>query len=147
MADRRAVRWRNESNLLTPAADAQEEAGISTGVFDKGTTLTRILMELAITPVTTNTNADIWIAIWVGAFGGIPADISADSDDSYLYWSRVVMRVPSATGPDWFQYRTLDLRGQRVARSDRENIHLVVHAGAASAFNVFATTRVLLKLP
>ena len=138
--------WVNESNVLVPGDGTQFSTTIDSGKFDKGTTMVRILADFSITPTVVNTNAQIWLAIWSGAVGGAPVDISSNDQYNYLYWTEVVMRVPGSTGPDWFQYRTIDVRGQRQARSGADEIRLMAR-GLNSGANIYVSSRVLLLLP
>ena len=114
MTSRRQREWRNESGILTPALNSQVNVAIGSTVFQKGATVVRIIGEIAMTPVTVDTDAELWVAIWVGHGGG-PANISTDGNDSFLYWKRVVHNLASAGAgsTERFQYRQFDIRGQR----------------------------------
>ena len=108
--------------------------------------VTRILLSVATRIVTLNAFGNITMAVWVGQFGGIPTNIEADSDESYMMWAGHQQVGAVGAGPG-VVLRTFDLRGQRASRSDSENIHFVVRADAASAIVTAVWLRVLVLLP
>ena len=54
MTSARQREWRNESNLLTPAASSQVNVGLATNNFEKGQTLVRTILRIGVSPVTVN---------------------------------------------------------------------------------------------
>jgi len=146
MSSPRQRKWFNELNQVTLTATSQSSFTLSTTGFDKGETVVRELLSVSIRQVTANVDQVIAVAMWVGQFGGIPSDITADSPESYLMWDGWDQNASSAGG-EQIQYRKYDLRGQRSSRSDSENVHFVmrVDGGSSVIFTVFS--RLLLLLP
>ena len=143
---RRAREWINRTDLLTPAASGQADVAISTALFNKGCTVVRILLDVDITPVTLGVPVGVYVAVWVGTTGSVPADISQDTNQSYMMWTRLVIRLNSGEGQDQFVHRTFDLRGMRRAREDNDDIYFIARADSASAVNVYTASRVLCLL-
>ena len=149
MTTRRRREWRNESGILSVGVSSQVAAQVGTSVFEKGATLVRSIFEFTVTPVTTNTDGILWIALWVGHGGG-PADISADGNDTYVYWTRIVHNLSTAEGTgatERFQYRRGDIRSQRRSRQDDDNVELIGRSSGASAHNLYYVIRTLYLLP
>jgi len=145
---RRELTWRNEHNQIVLAAGTQASADIGgVGNFVRNSTVTRILVDLQVTPVTLNVPVQIAYAIWVGNFLGIPGNIEIDSDERFLLWNAVTFRVGLLGEGGFFMNRIHDVRGQRKARQDNEGPHFVARVDGGSAVNVEITTRVLIRLP
>ena len=145
----RTREWKNETIILSPAANTQVATEFATGLTIKGATLQRIIVQLAVTPVTVDVNTIIHFAIWPGPAGGEPANIHVADNASYLYWTSFPMAlavaIPGAT--ERFQYRQFDVRGQRVFRSDFDGLWMLARSDAASAVNYYVGVRTLMLLP
>jgi len=143
---RRQRKWLNEQNSDTLTGGTQDDFTIATTGFDKGETVERMLISVSTDPVTQSALVQVTLAIWVGQFGGIPTDISADSPESYMLWDGYLQETAGAGG-ERIHYRTYDLKGKRASRSDSENIHFVYRVSAASDLRVDVWSRVLILLP
>ena len=142
---RRQREWRNETNLLTPAANTQASVGIASGVFEKGCTMVRMLLDIYMTPVTLDVNSQVYIAVWAGRTTP-PTTISSSTNRSYLLWTHALLRKTSGEGQDWFRHLTYDLRGQRRSRDDDDSIFFIVQPDSASAVNCYLASRTLCLL-
>ncbi len=145
---RRQRKWFNERNQLTLASGAQDSVTVSTTGFDKGETLVRELLTVSVQVPNQNITVEVAIALWVGQFGGIPTDISADSSESYMLWDGWAQEEGTPGGVI-HMVRSYDLKGQRSSRSDSENVHFVLKyvSGAAGTMLVTLYTRMLVLLP
>ena len=143
---RRQRKWMNEFNFDTLSSNTQDDKTIATTGFDKGETMVRMILAISTGVVTESVIVQVTVAVWVGQFGGIPTDISADSGESYLLWTGW-SQEHAASGGEFFVYRTFDLRGQRASRSDSENIHFIYRVSAGSSLEVRLWSRVLVLLP
>ncbi len=145
MADARRRKWYNEFNKDL-VATTQEVFVLTTTGFDKGETLVRMLLSLSLRVVTINVNVNFAVAVWVGNFGGIPTSLFADSSEGYMMWDVLLLRNDSASGPA-VVHRTWDLRGQRAARSDTDQVHFVMQAEVSQNVDVTLASRCLTLLP
>ena len=147
MVSRRAREWSNESGLLTPAASTQVSFTLASAVSGKGVTVIRVLMDVAISPVTLNVDAILDLALWFGPSAGAPSNIGTDNTHGFMMWTRMVHRKTSGEGQAWLLTKSFDLRGQRASRSDLDVLNFLVRPGSASAVNVYFSSRVLSLLP
>ena len=123
--------------------------GIATGLFEKGCTVVRTLLSVSVKVETPSVFGRVYIALWVGNSLGIPSDITAQSDESYMLWTGWSQTFADATAEgstERYVYRNFDLRGQRIARSDSDGLMLIVGA-VNSQFTCDAYSRVLCLLP
>ena len=151
MAGDRRREWRNETNVLAPAAGSQAQIGIGTTVFDKGCTVVRIILDISVKLITPSVNTFVFAALWTGSTGGVPNDITAQGNDSFLLWLAWEQIWADATiegSTERITYRSFDVRGQRVSRQDGDNIQLIVaSASGGSNVSAFCSSRVLCLLP
>ena len=143
---RRQTKWYNELNEETVIASDQSQFVIATTGFDKGETVVRILLALSTRQVTQGVPQNIGCAVWVGNFGGIPSNIFADSSEGYMMWTAWEQQLIGSGGAA-VRYQSWDLRGQRAARSDTDQIHFVMATGASSSVRFVLSSRVLVLLP
>ena len=145
---RRQRKWFNERNSDTIAEGAQESFTLATTGFDKGETVVRELLTVSVRLATANVPGEETLALWVGQFGGIPSDISADSPESYMLWDGWEQEESTAGGIS-IMVRSYDLRGQRASRSDSENIHFVFRnrANGQGTATIVVYSRMLILLP
>jgi len=147
MTSRRQRQWINERNSVSLSDGGQDSATIATTGFDKGETVVRTLLSVSCRVTTQNVPVSVVIAVWVGQFGGIPTNISADSPESYMLWDGWEQEE-GTPGGIIHMYRTYDLRGQRASRSDSENIHFVAkNLGGGGTVSLVIISRVLVLLP
>ena len=146
----RVREWKNESFTVSPGAGVQLVRELATGLTVKGATVVRQLVEMAFSPVTINADVVIYVALWVGPANGEPANIDIADNASFLYWTSMVHHLSTAANPgvtERFLRKTLDLRGQRVFRSDFDGLWLIVRASGASAITGYFGTRTLVLEP
>ncbi len=137
----------NERNVLGPLTGAQDQVTVSTTGFDKGETVVRELLSVSSRLQNANVPVEITIALWVGQFGGIPTDISADSPESYMMWDGWEQEEGTPGGVIHV-YRTYDLRGQRSSRSDSEDVWFIVrNGGGGGTLTLTLYSRLLMLLP
>ena len=142
--------WKNQAVVIAQAAAAQTATEIGTGQTVKGATVVRSLVELAISPVTVNVDVIFTFALWVGPAGGEPGNIDVADTASYLYWNSFVHNLSTAVGTgatERFFRKSIDVRGQRVFRSDFDGLWLLTRASGASALSVYIGTRTLYLAP
>ena len=142
---RRQREWHQETNELVVGAGSQGDTAILGTNFTKGTTIARVLLELGMVAATTGADVNCHYALWVGASGSVPSDISANSERGFMLWNAVRLVRGAATGEPQVIYRTYDLRAQRKARDDLDNLFLVVMA-TGSQIEVLCASRVLYLL-
>ena len=146
---RRQREWRNESALGSAVSDTgQVTFPIADGLFNKGCTLVRTILNFAAEPVTLTVTWHLYVALWVGQASGVPSNISSDSEESYVFWRSMHGRVLSGTnqlGP-MLERIDIDLRSQRISRSDSDRLNIIIRAsGSDMVFHY--STRVLCLLP
>ena len=146
---RRRREWVNQEHLLTPVATGQDSTTIVQTDFSKGCTVVRIILEVAMTPVTPNVDALFTIAVWAGSPGGVPTNIRLDNNYGFMMWERNVMNRSDSVAngaTERFMRRSFDLRGQRKSREDTDEIAFIAEMGAGSAGNIYVSSRVLCLL-
>jgi len=121
----------------------------------KGSTVTRFLLDIWMTPDTINSRkaidfGTVWVdsdAVVAGAFPD--ADVETEKVD-WLMRSRMVVLGPNA-GSIFLQppMRSYDIRSQRICRADNDELRLICDINAITTGGVFITfiSRVLLRLP
>jgi len=147
MPSDRQRQWRNEVNLLTPAAASQVSVQLATGLFNKGCTPVRLLLSVSIPPVTLTIPARVHFGVWSGVPAGIPTPLVASGDDGFLLWDEMVLRVGLLGEGGFFVTKSYDLRAQRKSRQDADALTFSVQTDGASAANVYVVSRVLCLLP
>ena len=150
MPSARVREWKNEHFAMTPAAGAQTVREIATGLTVKGATLQRLLIELEFSPVTVNVDAVLFFAVWNGPAGGEPSNIDLADNASHLYWSAYTLNLSTTVGTGSTERlfrKSIDVRGQRVFRSDFDGLWVITRAAAPSALVARLAVRTLVLLP
>jgi len=124
-----------------------------TSAATKGVTITRMIVDIvAKNDALAQLNKAFWGIVPVNAdasaAGGFPDPEDMTDRASWLARGRIVVNADSLSDSSQWSRTELDLRSQRILRSEQDELHLIVK-NVATGFTIqwAAFIRVLLKLP
>ena len=122
------------------------------GLHSVGATVTRLLIKLWMRPAAVaQVNYLDWGIVMVNAdaraAGAFPDADDPDDRAGWIVRDRLVSMVSSVSDSSQWALAQLDVRGQRVLRSEQSELHLILDSSSSFSLDWAAYIRILLRMP
>jgi len=156
---RRPMQWFTSEQALGPLTAATAQTNLilysvlsQSNAAVKGATVTRMLVDLVMGGASLAQDIRMHWGITVVNADARAAGVFPDPSDlaetvSWLARGRLIGIQSDLSDSSQRRYAQLDIRSQRVLRSEKDELHLIVDNAGPNTFNWAAWIRVLMKLP
>ncbi len=156
--ERRPTEWFTTDKIFTTVTDGSQDtttllsAGQIGARFIKGTTITRMVIDFVMKPGSVAQDVFMYYGIVVMngdavVAGGFPEADDVSDRAGWMIRGRLITKADSVSDGAQFARRNLDIRSQRILRSEEDELQLIVDNKSAGGFTLTysAYIRVLVK--